>query len=239
MPRKGLLLVAILVTLTLAAPLQAQTTFHVFPQFADGAFSDGTFYRSTLNVTPWFSDTACSLNLQGLTADFGQGDISTLSISLTEDQFLSTRTTGVGDFEGGYATLTCSNSTFAEVTYSLFAANGSKISEATVFSSRESSVGRRLLVDGRDGARLGVAVANTTDLTRMYDLTLRDATGSTVSTGTMSVPAKTSLAKFVDELMTVPAGSISMLDIRPQDFSDFATIGLRFTGPVFTTVPAN
>src|SRR5690242_5216688 len=48
---------------------------HVFAQFADGRFSDGTFYRSTVIVS---SDSASSINctatLYGLTvAGFGDG----------------------------------------------------------------------------------------------------------------------------------------------------------------------
>jgi len=37
----------------------------------------------------------------------------------------------------------------------------------------------------------------------------------------------------------VPAGSMGILTIRATDLSDFSAIGLRFTGGVFTTIPAN
>ena len=40
-----------------SVPGFAQTQFHVFPQFADGKASDGTYYRSTLTVLPWSGGT--------------------------------------------------------------------------------------------------------------------------------------------------------------------------------------
>jgi hypothetical protein len=45
------------------------STAHLFPQFADGRFTDGTYYRTTLMISN-LSDTApaaCSLQLHGLT----------------------------------------------------------------------------------------------------------------------------------------------------------------------------
>src|ERR1041384_4654129 len=55
---------------------------HVFAQFADGRFSDGTFYRSTLMVA---SDSASSINctaiLYGMTVPgFGDGATRTFSL---------------------------------------------------------------------------------------------------------------------------------------------------------------
>jgi hypothetical protein len=35
------------------------------------------------------------------------------------------------------------------------------------------------------------------------------------------------------------AGQLLEVEIRAADFSDFAVVGLRFNGGVFTTIPAN
>ncbi len=40
-------------------------TFHVLPQVADGRFTDNTYYRTTFNVMPFFSDANCVLVLYG------------------------------------------------------------------------------------------------------------------------------------------------------------------------------
>src|ERR1041385_734341 len=43
-------------------------SYHVFPQFADGRASDGTYYRSTLMISNTSSsNTACNLQVHGLT----------------------------------------------------------------------------------------------------------------------------------------------------------------------------
>jgi hypothetical protein len=52
------------------------------------------------------------------------------------------------------------------------------------------------------------------------------------------VSARTSLAKFLDELIPATAGRISRVTIESADLAYFETIGLRFTGAVFSTIPA-
>ena len=231
---------ALSVMILAAWPASAQSrTFHVFPQLADGFFGDGTFYRTTINVIPLFSDVTCSLVLWGgMTADFGEGAVSQLSISVQDDGFASVRTSGANAFSSGYGTLTCDSSTYANAIYSFYSSNGTKLSEATVFSSRES-FSQELLVDGRDSARLGLAIANLTDLPRTYNLTLTDSAGTEIGTGSIEVSPRSANAKFVDEIMALPPETVLKLEIRPEDFSEFSSIGLRFTGGVFTTVPAN
>ena len=224
----------------MSTPTAAQGTFHVFPQFADGTFSDGSFFRSTLTIAPWLSDANCAITLRGLSVDFGTGTNSSFTTTtIPEEGLLSVRTAGTLPLGTGYATVTCDEYAFAEVTYSFYSASGGKIAEATVFSS-SPSFRRKLAVDLSDNARVAVAIANDTDLQRTYDLTLRNSAGETVSTGSVVVLARSNLARFIDEVMTIPLGQgVYRLEVRSADFSDMSAIGLRFTGSVFTTVPAN
>ena len=239
MTRRAILL-CLLVVVVSTAPVAAQGTFHVFPQFADGTFPDGSFFRSTLTIAPWLSDANCAITLRGLSVDFGTGTNSSFTTAtIPEEGILSVRTAGTLPLGTGYATVTCDNSVFAEVTYSFYSVSSVKVAEATVFSS-SPSFRRKIAVDLRDGARVAVAIANDTDLQRTYDLTLRDAAGDTVSTGSVVVPARSNLARFIDEMMTLRLGQgVYRLEVRSADFSDLSAIGLRFTGAVFTTVPAN
>ena len=218
----------------------AQSDFHVFPQIADGRFSDGSFYTSTLTVTPWSDDVICAITLRGLTVDFGDGPGSSFTTtSIPGSGFLSARTAGTAPLGTGYMTVTCDTIAFAEVTYSSFSPQGFKIAEATVFSSSPADL-RTVAVDLRDGARMAVAIANDTDLRRTYDLSLRDSAGNTVSTGFVEVDARSSLPRFVDELMFVPPGHTALiLEIYSSNFTEFSATGLRFTGGVFSSVPAN
>ncbi len=217
----------------------SQERFHVFPQFADGRFPDGSYYRSTITILPWFDsdNPTCSLVLYGMTTTFDSGASGfSFTISHSPGGFSVNRTTGVQLFQGGYATLTCSDYTFAHVFYTFYAANGTKLSEATVFSSGETYQ-RRIVVDQRDGARLGIAIANNTDLASSYTITATGSFGT--RTATVNVPARRALARFVDELLTLPANALGVITIRQPDFSDFYLIGLRFTGALFTTISGN
>src|SRR5436190_19446794 len=108
------LIAALFIVIALgASELDAQvtdssSTNHVFAQFADGWFSDGTFYRSTVLVS---SDNPNSINctskLYGLTVA-GFGDGSTRSFALAGGGWNIYRTPGSQSFRCGYVTLNCS-----------------------------------------------------------------------------------------------------------------------------------
>ena len=157
------------------------------------------------------------------------------------DGFVSGRTTGDGPLQTGYATVGCDTPVSGQLTYSAYDASGTKIAEATVFPTEVESSSYDIIVDGQDGAQLGLAIANNTDLERVYDLTLRNHAGGRVGTGLVTVPARSNVARFVNELIAPPPtpGNVYLLEVRASDFSVFSMIGLRFTGAVFSTVPAN
>ena len=58
--------------------------------------------------------------------------------------------------------------------------------------------------------------------------------------GSLEVPARSNLARFVSEMIPPgPAsGQVYLLEVRSSDGSNFSMIGLRFTGSVFSVVPA-
>src|SRR5205823_8645351 len=81
-------------------------TYHVFPQFADGKFSDGSYYRTTrMYVNPNSGTTAdCTTRLRGLTTDGSD----TFTSSLAPYGSLLSATKGTQAFQSGYATMQCS-----------------------------------------------------------------------------------------------------------------------------------
>ena len=176
----------VIALLLLCAPAFAQSanTFHVFPQFADGVFADGSSYRSTLMIQPSFSLSAvnCNLTLHGMTTSFSAGIGSSFAITVPANGWTQMRTAGTQAYQGGYATLTCSDFVAAQVLYTFYI-RGAKVSEATVFSSSPSLL-YSLLADQTENARLGVAIANDTDLGRTYQIKLVTSTGATYATGT-------------------------------------------------------
>src|SRR5689334_13687045 len=80
-------------------------THHIFPQFVDGRFSDGSYYRTTLMISNASDANAmtCSLQLHGLTVPGFQ-----LSYSMAPGGFVIASTNGTQNVQSGYATLDCS-----------------------------------------------------------------------------------------------------------------------------------
>ena len=215
----------------------------IFPQVADGSFSDGTFFRTTIALANESSDVVnCHLILYGMDADFGAGRDSWFPLSVPAYGVMSARTTGAGRLQSGYATVGCDDYGISgHLTYATYDASGTKIAEATVFPTKYESSSYSIIVDGGDGASLGLAIANNTDLLRTYDLTLWDQGGGVVSTGFATVSARSNSARFLDELVSPPpvSGIVYLLEIRSSDYSRFSMIGIRVTGSVFSTVPTH
>ena len=84
-----------LVLIALASgSLHAQEQFFVFPQFADGYFADGTWYRSTIMIQSWLPSPAaqCTLRLNGMSANFPNASGSLFSFTVPADEQLPTAT---------------------------------------------------------------------------------------------------------------------------------------------------
>jgi hypothetical protein len=230
------LLLSVALTLVCCESVPAQDRSHVIAQVADGVFSDGTYYKSTFMITPWFETTAptCSLRLYGLSVTLPEGRSDAFTVNVAAGGYYTAPTAADQPFHSGYATVTCTDSVFATILYTFYAANGTKLSEATVFSTEGQFNSKlRLILDNTGGSRVGVAIANNTDLPHNYRLTLGN------KTATVQVPGRSTSARFVDELMSVPANTTGLLKVESIDLSSFGVIGLRYTGGVFTTIPAN
>jgi hypothetical protein len=147
-------------------------------------------------------------------------------------------TAGTQSFKSGYATLQCSANVEAQLLYSYYGSNGIKISEATVFSSPPAGV-LGLNMDERDGGQFAIAIANDLDRTVTYTIYV---SGSTFSGSVeRTLPARTSLAAFLRELLpSMPADGTAAVTVAANSSADSGSvIGLRFTGGVFTTMPAS
>src|SRR5215212_8141725 len=101
---------SLLVIVFAAAKLGAQVTDssspdHVFAQFADGRFFDGTFYRSTVMVaSDSLSSINCTSTLHGLTVA-GFGDGATRTFTLVGGGWNIYKTPGTQSLRTGYVTL--------------------------------------------------------------------------------------------------------------------------------------
>ena len=209
--------------------------YHAFPQFADGRFSDGTYYRTArMYLNPNSNSSAdCTTRLRGLTTD--GNNIFTLTLpALT---FFNGRTNGTQTFQSGYATVQCSVSVYAQAVYSFYSPAGLKLSEATVFSSPPANQ-LQVLVDARESARLGIAIANDSDQSATYNIVVTDANGATVGSTSRTLSARASVADFLDNFVTLSPNFVGAVVVSAPTGRTVSVIGLRFTGTAFTTIPA-
>ena len=204
-------------------------SYHVFPQFADGRASDGTYYRSTLMISNTSSsNTACNLQVHGLTVP----GLSTAYTAVAHGWTIAS-TSGTQSLQSGYAVLQCDAKVEAQLLYSYYSASGTKLSEATVFSSPPSST-VRVIANQLEGAQLGLAIANDSDQTVSYTVNLSGVSG----TATLTLPPRTSVARFLSQILPgIPANAVGVVQVTSSNNGSASVIGLRFTGSVFTTIP--
>ena len=139
----------------------------------------------------------------------------------------------------GMAILDCSEEVSANTLFSL-EVGGSLVSEAVVQSPEEIVSGEsvaQFLADHRDGARFGVAVANPSNQPVLVVVAVFDSAGQAIGNTAVDLQANDFRAFFVDELVTIPTGHTGQVVIAASGGSFYA-IGWRFTGLVFTTIPA-
>src|SRR5262245_54781092 len=107
-------------------PGNAAGTSHIFAQFVDGRFSDGTFYTSALMLSNPSETRAasCAIAFRGFrpTVQDSVGNITTadaftLDIDAGQGEILTTP--GTADFSSGYVTISCDQAIEATVLYAL------------------------------------------------------------------------------------------------------------------------
>jgi M6 family metalloprotease-like protein len=225
-------------TVTLIGNGSSVTTagaYHIFPQIADGYFGDGTYFQSTVTVTnsnPGTTTPNCVLQFHGLTI----GGQSTLSFGFSGAYVYTSP--GTQALQTGYASLQCSSNVEAQLLYTEYSHTGTKISEATVFSSPLAS-SFRFIADERGGTQLGLAIANDSAATRKYTINIYSSSGSLIGSPEISLDPWKSRAVYLDQLATIPSNYLGIVDIIGSSGATASLIGLRFTGDLFTTVPAS
>lgn len=96
--------------------------------------------------------------------------------------------------------------------------------------------------EGRLGKNIGIAIINPNSSSVNVNLTLRKSDGTTLATGTMSVPSHQQVSQMVTDLFTnkssIPSEIVGTLAISTGSSNlPVAAIGLRFRGTNFSTLP--
>jgi len=223
----------------------AQSTFHVFPQIADGSAGSLNYKSAVMVRNASDAATACTLRLYGLQAAINSikpggiiGPLTAYNLTLPPgpQPWAYPRTTGQQSLATGYATLSCDGPVYAQLQYSLYD-NGVKIGETTVFSAAEGP-SARLIADQTEGSHLGVAISNNTNAAHDYRVTVLDIDANTIGTATLHIEARSSLPRFLDQLAPASANVLGSAIVQSLDGSNFSAVGLRFTGGVFAAIPA-
>jgi hypothetical protein len=239
----GLVFVAaLLIKIPLA---NAQQKAFVFPQVADGAF-DGGYYKTTFMILPGSSTSVvtCEFVLHGLGVDLdGKGLVTGWTAAISPPSYYVATSSANQQLSEGYATLSCTDSVFALVLYSAYANDGTGLNIAPVFGSSDSSCSAsnsaQMDADQQGGSQLAIAIANTTTQTHSYNVYFWDTTARTTLQGTVTVPAQTSVAKFLTDIVPASANRVGWMEISPGGLfgTGFSVIALRYTGTAFRTIP--
>ena len=180
--------------------------FHVFPQIADGGG-----WQSVLLVTNVAQSTSlCTLELHGLTIDrfedigtTATGSTATFSL-IAPAGYLVWPTKNESALASGYATLDCTDPVVAQVLYASKDGPGTTTGIATVFSSQAGEVFQFPVLTPE--ATLGFAIANDTNSEASCRTVLQDPQRVNLGEGTLSVPPKSNVARFLHEVIPIPRG---------------------------------
>ncbi len=124
-----------ILVVALHSPVWAQSDFHIISQVADGVLADGTFYKTTFVILPWF-DTAsptCNIRFYGIQVHLGSETANSFAVNLSVGgSYDIQQTLAEQDLDTGYATVACDDDVFVQAFYSYYSADGAKLAEGTV-----------------------------------------------------------------------------------------------------------
>ena len=212
---------------------------YIFPQFAfGGGWGSTLMVEAGAPATCTFSAQGRFLTMRNPSGNSLSGTSVRLTFGMNGWTILKTETSQRSAVSSGMAVLDCSEEVSANTLFSL-EVGGSLVAEAVVESAEEivsGGSGAQFLADHRDGARFGMAVANPSNQSINVSFRVGDVTGQTVANTTVNVPANTAQAFFMDDLVTIPTGHTGQVHIEAT--GSVYVVGLRFSGLVFTTIPA-
>jgi hypothetical protein len=218
-----------------SAQQDGRGTYLVFPQFADGVFSDGTYYKSTIIASNPSLTTGANCQFT-LRAQSSGGVGVTVPYTFGASVWRVNPTSGTAPFVSGYGTMACDNPINAVLLYSFYSATRQKIGEASVFPSVPGKV-TQIIADQSEGAKLGVAIANDTSSKQTATVSVINAAGVVVASKISDVEPHSNLTAFLEYLAGYSQPDLAQVLISCT--TQCSTIGLRYSVSVFTTIPSS
>jgi hypothetical protein len=221
--------------LTIPVYLIATTAFgQVFPVFPIGTLPDGSFYRSTLTIGNLSSvaDTSCTLRIKPNT---NVNIIDNFTITKASWSIQRPPSLNINDmYVPSYAVVSCNQPISVEVRYALYSGQSLMIGEATVPPSSPVNYAAFVIDHVLDATRTGLAIANDSDVAVSATVTVYDSNNTNIPLKqTLTIDPRSTLTEFVDEI-TGWKGSLALITVSAS--SPFCVTGLRFTGPIFSTL---
>jgi hypothetical protein len=217
---------------------QAASTYHVFPQFVDGTYQDGSFYRSTLFATNAnTSDASCTYQLYGMSND-RLLPTNAFSLPANGGVFRASTAGNALGFAAGYATLSCDRPVFTYLQYEYISPAGTIMGSASVYSAPPGT-GSEFIFPTAADYHLGVAIANDSDSSLQVTLRL-GAAGSNELQTSITIEPRSRIARFIEEIFSIPSGFVPvalLMQSLTTPTIRFNAIGLVFSGTVFSTAP--
>ena len=216
---------------------EPQITFehqYVFPQFVFGGGWASTLTVQALGDGPTTCRLTAGARVLPTWRDISSGQEAMLNLDEWHFQVLKTGNTG--SLSSGMPMLECNKEVWTHVLVSL-ASGGSTISEALV-EPAEPDRWVVFVADHRGGSRFGVAVANPSDQAIEVKVSVTGLAEGDEKEVEVSIPPHESKAFFLDELYDIPKDHLGGVSLWSDAGRLLYVIGLRFTGQVFTTIPA-
>jgi hypothetical protein len=218
----------------MAVPAVAQTaaTIHLFPQIADGKMGSDVIYKSYIYLTNLNSTMAlCSVDLHGM--ESSRLDSSSMVPVLNGYSFVI-QTSGQGPLATGYAGVSCMQPVYASLVYSQSRSDGTVDGMATVFSAPPVKYAQIPVLLG-ENFRYGYSIANTNDSAMDVDVYLA-VVGINLSSKTLTIPARSKLGGYLDELFGIQGSGIFSLKFVSASEKKFSVTALVFSGSTFATL---
>lgn len=210
----------------------AGTAFgQVFPVFPSGTLADGSSYRSTItigNLSSTASDS-CQVRLQPIASTPTTVTLTTIG----PGSWLIWRAPARSTYVPTYAVVTCDQPTSVQVRYAYYSNQSTMVGEVNVPASNPVTYTAFVMDSAIDNTRIALAVSNDSDVTISATVSVYDPSNSVPLTLPILVAPRTTFTQFVDEI-TGWKGTLGIVSISSS--SQFNVTGLRFTGPVLSTL---
>jgi hypothetical protein len=216
------------ITATPSAAITANTL--VIPQFVSGGGWSTTLFLTNVSTL----SESLNLNFFGESGGardvtlLGSGSVPSVATTLAPGQTVVYETTSTGTLDVGWASVTLGTTNNRVTGFAIFryGAAGAPDSEAIVNLGNTVDQNLVMLYDQMNGFSTGLALVNPGASPVTLNAAIRDASGTTIGTGTITLPPYSHQASFISERFPITANKRGSVVI--DGTAGFSILGLRF-----------